>query len=461
MRPVKKVLIDPIKMSKTIRIRKGYDIKLKGKAERTTVDLASPSTFALKPTDFKDLTPKLVLKAGNEVKAGEAIFVDKDNPTVKFCSPVSGEITEVRRGAKRKILEVVILADKELKYKDFGTATPSSLNRDGVANKMLESGVWPVIKQRPYGTVAKPEVAPRDIFISGFNSAPIAADIDFVIEGEENNFQTGIDALAQLTDGSVYLGLNGSSSKLAGVQNVTKNTFDGPHPAGNIGVQIHHTAPVNKGEVVWTVSAQDVVVIGRLFNSGKLDLSRKIAVAGTKVNAPKYVKTIAGANLEGLVNEHINNDNTRIISGNVLTGTHVEANGFLGFSDDSITAIPEGNHTDFLGWTLPGFGKFSLSRTFLSYLTPGKEYDLDTNLHGEERAFVVTGEYEKVFPFDILPQFLLRAIITRNIDKMEALGIYEVIEEDFALPEVICTSKIPLQEIVGEGLSYLKKEMGH
>lgn len=447
-------------MSKTITIRKGYDIKLKGKAENIIVDLPNPSTFALKPTDFKDLTPKMVLKVGNEVKAGEPIFVDKDNPVIQFCSPVSGEITEVRRGAKRKILEVVILADKEIKYVDFGTATPSTMSREDVTAQMLKSGAWALMKQRPYGTVAQPGSAPRDIYISGFNSAPLAADIDFILEGEEAHFQAGVDALSKLTDGKVHLGLNGAS-KLSGVQNADISNFKGPHPAGNVGVQIHNTEPLNKGEVVWTVSAQDVAAIGRTFTTGKFDLTRKVAVVGSRSKSPKYLRTIAGANVEGLVKEHIDADNTRVISGDVLTGTQIEHNGFLGVFADTLTAIPEGNYKEFMGWTLPGFGKFSLSKTFPAFLTPNKEYDLDTNLHGEERAFVVSGEYEKVFPFDILPQYLLRAILTRNVDKMEALGIYEVIEEDFALPEVICTSKIPLQQIVGEGLSYLKKEMGH
>lgn len=450
-------------MSKTISIRKGYDIKMKGKAAETTVDLQTPSVFAVKPTDFKDLTPKLALKAGAEVKAGEALFFDKDRPSIQFTSPVSGEVTEVRRGAKRRILEVVVLADKETKYKDFGKSAPSSLSAEDIKARVLESGCWPFITQRPYGCVANPEVSPKAVFVSGFNSAPLAADISYVLKGNEADFNTGLEAVSKMAGTPVYLGLP-SRGVVASVLNdakAEKNTFKGPHPAGNVGVQIHHTAPLNKEETVWTVTPQDLVIIGRLFNEGHFDAKRTIAVAGSEVSTPQYVNTMIGASLEGLISKYVKGENARIISGNVFTGEQVARNGFLGFYADTVSAIPEGNQTDLFGWVLPGFGKFSVSKTFSAFLSPNKEYDLNTGMHGEERAFVVSGEYEKVFPFDIYPQFLLRAILTRNVEKMEELGIYEVVEEDFALPEVICTSKIPLQKIVNEGLSFLKKEMSH
>ena len=450
-------------MSKTISIRKGYDIKMKGEASETTADFQTPSVFAVKPTDFKDLTPKLALKAGAEVKAGEALFFDKDRPSIQFTSPVSGEVTEVRRGAKRKILEVVVLADKEIKYKDFGKATPASLSAEEIKTRVLESGCWPFITQRPYGCVANPEAAPKAVFISGFNSAPLAANISYLLKGNEADFNTGLEAVTKMAGTSVYLGLSadGSVASVLKEAKAEKNTFKGPHPAGNVGVQIHHTAPINKEETVWTVTPQDLVVIGRLFNQGHFDARRTIAIAGSEVSTPQYVNTMIGASLEGLTTEYVKGNNARIISGNVFTGEQITRDGFLGFYADTISAIPEGNQTDFMGWVLPGFGKFSVSKTFSAFLSPNKKYDLNTGMHGEERAFVVSGEYEKVFPFDIYPQFLLRAILTRNVEKMEELGIYEVVEEDFALAEVICTSKIPLQKIVNEGLSFLKKEMGH
>ena len=300
-------------------------------------------------------------------------------------------------------------------------------------------------------------------FISGFNSAPLSADISYILKGKESDFNTGLEAVTKMAGTPVYLGLPAEvnvASVLKGAK-AEKNTFKGPHPAGNVGVQIHHVAPINKDETIWTVTPQDLVVIGRLFNEGHFDARRTIAVAGSEVSTPQYVNTMIGASVEGLTSEYVKGDNARIISGNVFTGEQITRDGFLGFYADTISALPEGNQTDFMGWVLPGFGKFSVSKTFSAFLSPNKEYDLNTGLHGEERAFVVSGEYEKVFPFDIYPQFLLRAILTRNIEKMEELGIYEVVEEDFALPEVICTSKIPLQKIVNEGLSFLKKEMGH
>lgn len=450
-------------MSKTISIRKGYDIKMIGKAAETTVDLKTPSVFALKPTDFKDLTPKLALKAGAEVKAGDALFYDKDRPSIQFTSPVSGEVTEVRRGAKRKILEVVVLADKETKFKDFGKATPGSLSQEEIKTKILESGCWPFITQRPYGCVANPDAEPKAVFVSGFNSAPLAADVSYILQGKEADFKTGLEAVTKMAGTPVFIGLPAEGTISSALKEATaeKTIFKGPHPAGNVSVQIHHTQPINKGETVWTVTPQDLVVIGRLFNEGRFDARRTIAVAGSEVSKPQYVNTIIGASLEGLTNEYVKENNARIISGNVLTGEQITRDGFLGFYADTVTAIPEGDQTDFLGWVLPGFGKFSVSKTFTAFLNPNKKYDLDTGMHGEERAFVVSGEYEKVFPFDIYPTFLLKAILTRNVEKMEELGIYEIVEEDFALPEVICTSKIPLQKIVNEGLSFLKKEMGH
>jgi len=450
-------------MSKTISIRKGYDIRLNGAAELSTVNLETPKVFALKPTDFKDLVPKLAVKVGNEVKAGDPLFYDKERPSVQFTSPVSGEVTEIKRGAKRKILEVVVLADKEIKYKDFGKANIADLGADQIKERILDSGCWPFITQRPYGCVANPDVTPKAIFVSGFNTAPLAADVSYALQGKEADFKTGIDAVAKISGANVFIGLPADGSTFKGFESSKAeiNNFKGPHPAGNVSVQIHHISPMNKDEVVWTLTPQDVVIIGRLFNEGFYNAARTIAVAGTSINNPKYVNTIMGAQLTGLTKKFVSGDNVRVISGNVMTGEKVEPDGFLGFYADTVCAIPEGDQTDFLGWVLPGFGKFSVSRTFLAFLNPAKKYDLNTGMHGEERAFVISGEYEKYFPFDIYPQYLLRATLTRNVEKMEELGIYEVVEEDFALPEVICTSKIPLQKIIGEGLSFLKKEMGH
>lgn len=449
-------------MAKSIKIKKGYDIHLLGEAALTKTSTPAPETYALKPTDFADLTPRLILREGAEVKAGDAVFCDKDRPEILFCSPVSGEITEVRRGEKRKILEVVILADRETKYKSFGVVSPKSMNRDEVKNRMIEGGVWPLLVERPFGVVADPAYTPVNIFITGINSAPLAADVNFISKGEKENLQAGVDALTKLTDGKVYLSLDGDKSpsdELKNLSGVEVNYFSGPHPKGNPGVQMHHLAPLNKGERAYSVTISDLIIIGRLFTLGKLDMTRTVAVAGAGIKNPQYIDVVPGANLKNIASTFVAQGNNRIISGNVLTGKKVAVDGFFGFFSTEITAIPENKEPDFLGWILPGFDRFSLSRTFWSWLKPNKKYNLDTHMHGEERAFVMTGIYDRVFPFDIYPIHLIKSIMVKDIEKMEQLGIYEVIEEDFALCEVVCPSKIEVQKVVREGLDYLRHEV--
>ena len=444
-----------------VKIRRGANIKLKGSADKVISDAPAEETYALKPSDFPNVVPKLLLKEGAEVKAGTALFYDKNDDRIRFTSPVSGEIAEIRRGEKRKIMEVVILADKEIRYEDFGTTDLASMDRQAVIKKLLDSGVWPFIRQRPYDVIADPSSQPKAIFISAFNTAPLGEDYDFIMHRQNEIFQAGIDVLTKLTDGKVHLNINGAikaDDTFLNVGNVQINKFYGPHPTGNVGVQIHHVDPINKGEVVWVVNPQDVAIVGKLFKEGKFDASRTIALCGSMVKAPKYFKTRMGASVKNLLSDQLNEGNARVISGNVLTGHKIEANGYLGFYDNEISVIPEGGNDQFMGWLAPGFDKFSLSKTFFSWLMPGREYDLNTNMNGEERAFVVTGEYEKVFPMDIYPVHLLKAILIEDIELMENLGIYEVAPEDFALAEYACTSKINAQEIVRNGLNLVKKE---
>ena len=376
---------------------------------------------------------------------------------------MSGEIAEIVRGEKRKILEIRIIADSEIKYKDFGSADVNQLSKEKVSEKMLEAGVWPFVIQRPYSVVANPAEYPKAIFISGFDSNPLAADVDFITHDKAADFQAGIDALGKLTEGKVYLGLRGdtkSSDALSNAKGVEVADFVGNHPAGNVGVQINKIAPINKGEKVWTVAPQDVLIIGKLFNSGKYDAARTIALAGSEVSKPKYYKTLIGASIKSIVDGNINEGNSRIISGNPLTGNQVDLEGYLGTYNNSITVIPENEESRFVGWLTPNLDKLSMSRTYFSWLTPSKKYALNTCQNGEDRAFTVTGEYEKVFPFDIYPVQLLKAIITNDIENMENLGIYEVAPEDFALCEFVCTSKLSLQKIVREGLDLMLQEVG-
>ena len=448
-------------MAESVKIRKGLNIKLKGEAEKVYVDVPISETVAVKPGDFTNVRVRLLCKVGDEVKAGTALFSDKDNENVVFTSPVSGEVVEVKRGDKRRILEIKILADKEITYEPFKQANPADLSREEIIEWMLKSGTWPLIRQRPFEIIANPEDTPKAIFISAFSSAPLATDNDFILHGHGEEFQAGLDAVAKLSGGKVHLNINADATTSKVFTNATGvqiNKISGPHPAGNVGVQIHHIDPVNKGEVVWHLSPQDVLMIGRLFIGGKYDASRVVALTGSEVKKTRYHKTIIGTSIKHMIADNLEGDNLRYISGNVLTGTQIDADGYLGFYDTQVTVIPEGDKPSFLGWLAPGFDKFSLSRTFFSWLTPGKEYSLNANLNGEVRAYVVTGQYEQVLPMDIYPVQLLKSIMIGDVEALENLGIYEVAEEDFALCEYVCTSKVDVQNLIREGLDMVKRE---
>ena len=451
-------------MSKAIKIRRGLNIRLQGEADKVRATAPNSDTYAIQPPDFHGLVPKMLVKEGAAVKAGTPLFHDKYNDKIVYTSPVSGEVAEVVRGAKRRIMEVRILADKEIQYESFQQADPSTLSREEIIDNLLKSGLWPLLRQRPFDCVANPEETPKAIFISAFDSHPLAPDNDFIVHGHGEEFQAGIDAVVKLTDGKVHLNVRGdvSQSKVfTNSKGVQINKVSGPHPAGNVGVQIHHIDPINKGDLVWYLYPQDVLAIGRLFQTGKLDLSKVVALTGSEVKNPKYFKVISGACIKDIVQNDVEEGDLRYISGNPLTGTEVTTDGYLGFYDSQVTVVPEGNEPQFVltkGWLGLGFDKFSNSRAFPTWLMPGKKYRLNTNMNGEERAFVVTGQYEKVFPFDIYPVQLVKSIIVNDIDGMENLGIYEVGSEDFALCEYVCTSKINVQKIVREGLDVVKEE---
>ncbi|MEE4214689.1 MAG: Na(+)-translocating NADH-quinone reductase subunit A [Bacteroidales bacterium] len=448
-------------MPKQIKLRKGLNIRMKGKADKILIPEERPGRFAVKPVDFPGMVPKMTVKPGAEVKAGTTLFFDKKNEKVKYASPVSGLVLDVVRGERRRILEVIIEAKGD-EYEDFGKADPEKMDAEEIKKKLLDSGLWPAVRQRPYHIVADPDEKPRSIFISGFDSAPLAPDYDYIIDHlPKEYYLTGIKVLRKLTEGNVYLSLssNTTSDLLKNTPGVEINYFSGPHPAGNIGVQIHHIAPVNKGETVWYVNLQDIVSIGRLFEEGKYAPDKIVALAGSEVEKPRYYRTRSGASISPIVKGNITSFNVRYISGNVLTGQKIQSDGFIGYYDSMVSVIPEGDYYEFFGWITPGLNKFSLSRTFLTWLMPGKKYRLDTNMHGGERAFVVTGEYEKVLPMDIYPMQLLKSILVEDIDRMEQLGIYEVADEDFALCEFICPSKVEIQSIIRKGLDLMVKEM--
>lgn len=451
-------------MSKDVRIKKGLDIKLKGEAEKITEKAVLSNTYVLRPEDFHGVIPKLISKVGTKVKAGEPVFYDKSNEDIKFVSPVSGEIIDIARGAKRKILEIKIQADKTQSVLEHKPLDVAKANEEAIKTMLLSSGCWPFIKQRPYDVIANPIVAPKAIFISGYASAPLAADLDFTLQGKEQELQTAITALSKLTEGAVHVSVGkNANSPLAGLTNVTLHKVSGPHPSGNVGTLINKVDPINKGETVWTVNAQDLVIIGELFLTGKFNAERIVALAGSEIKAPRYFVTKIGSEISTMIYDKgvDKNANARIISGNVLSGKEIKPDGYLDFYSNVVTVIPEGDDYEFFGWNKPVFDKVSTSRALtFSWLNPNKKYDLNTNTNGEHRAFVVTGSYEEVFPLDIYPLQILKACMYQDLDEMEALGMYEVAPEDFALTEFVCVSKQPHQKIIREGLDLMLKEIG-
>ena len=444
-------------MSKIIKLCKGLDIRLQGEAAKTVADAQHAAEYAVSPLDFEGITPKMLVKVGDTVEAGSPLFFDKKRPEILFTSPVSGTVATVNRGEKRKILSVVVSADKQVAYKEFAKLDVATASREEIVKLLLESGLWTMFVQRPYGVVATPSDMPKAIFVSAFDSAPLAIDYDFALAGDKEALQKGFDVLGRLTEGKVHLSYHAKQTapQFSGVE---LHAFKGKHPAGNVGVQIHHIDPINKGEKVWTLNIQDVAILGRLFLSGKVDMSRVIAVAGSCVAEPKYYRVVAGASVESILGGKLSNEHARVISGNVLTGRNVGKEGFLGVNANQITVIPEGDNYELLGWAMPRFNKFSVSRAYLSWLFPCRKYNLDTNMNGGERAFVMNDLYEQYLPMDIYPVHLVKACLANDLDKMENLGIYEVIEEDLALCEFVCPSKIEMQQIIRNGINTMIKE---
>ncbi len=451
-------------MSKVIKIKKGLNIPLKGEAEKILNDAPRSSHYAVFPIDFHGLTPKMMVKEGEKVKAGSPLFFDKYNEKIIYTSPVSGTFKILVRGEKRRILRIVIEADPEDSYLDFGAAEPGLLSREKIVEKILQSGLWPSVRQRPYSIVANPDEKPKAIFVSAFDSSPLAPDMDFIVNGQEDDFQKGLDVLAQLTEGEVHLGIHAEKTKnkaFINAENVKIHSFKGPHPSGNVGIQIHHISPINKGDLVWYIGIQHLIMLGRLFSKGIYDARKKIALAGSEVLNPRYYNVTNGASVKDIVQNNVRKEeglHPRFISGTALTGTKLEENDFLRFYDDMITILPEGDQPELFGWIAPNFDKFSVSPTFPSSLIPGQKFRHNTNIRSGERPFVITGLYEKVLPMDIMPMQLLKSIMINDIDMMEKLGIYEVAPEDFALCEYVCPSKIEIQECIREGLDTMRQE---
>ena len=444
-------------MSKNIKLRKGLDINLAGKAEAVVETLPMAASYAVSPLDFENVTPKLLVKVGDKVEVGTALFFDKNNPRILFTSPVSGTVSAINRGEKRKLLNVAVEPDQQQTVKELAVADVAKAERSEIVEMLLLSGLWTRIVERPYGVIANPELTPKAIFVSAFDSAPLAPDYNFVLSAEKEAIEAGMAVLARLTNGKVHLSARkGDEGFMAEVKGVEYHTFSGKHPAGNVGVQIHHIDRIAKGDIVWTVNIQDVALIGRLVKGGKLDMTKTIAVTGSEVQKPAYKRIISGAAIESIVGK-VGQD-VRIISGNVLTGRKVEADGYITSDANQLTLIPEGNVYELLGWAMPRFHRFSVSRAYFSWLCPKKQYKLDTNLNGGERPFVVTGLYENYLPMDVYVAYLLKACLVKDLDKMENLGIYELLPEDLALCEFVDPSKIEMQQILRDGINLMIKE---
>ena len=448
-------------MANVIKLRKGLDISLKGKPSQEWLKVKAPGFYSLVPDDFTGVTPKVVVKEQEYVMAGGPLFIDKNHPELKFVSPVSGVVTSVERGARRKVLNIVVEAAAEQDYEEFGTMNPAQMTGEEVKQALLNAGLFAFVRQRPYDVIADPTVQPKAIFVSAFDSSPLAPDFEFVLKGEEKNFQTGLTALSKMAKTYLNIRAGQTSKALTDAKDVVVTAFDGPHPAGNVGVQINHLSPIVKGETVWTIGAEAVIFIGRLMNTGRIDMTRTVALTGSEVLKPAYCKLKVGALLTHVFKDNVTTGkDLRYISGNVLTGKQVSPNGFLGAFHTQLSVIPEGDEIhEMLGWIKPRFNQFSTSHSYFSWLLGKKEYVIDARVKGGERHMIMSNEYDRVFPMDIFPEYLLKAIIAGDIDRMEALGIYEVAPEDFALCEFVCSSKVEVQRIVRAGLDMLRAEM--
>ena len=459
-------------MTNLIKTKRGLDIEISGKARETVGRATLSEMIAMIPDHYHGVIPKIMVKPGDKVKAGTPVFHNKTFESMNFVSPVSGEIKAVNRGERRKVLSVVIAREREIEYEKFDVKPLDKLSREEVKALLLLAGLWPYIKQRPYDVIADPNIAPKAVFISSFDSAPLAPDNEFAMRGGFADFQSGIDVLAKLTDAKIHLGIKAGSEStdFRMTRGVEITEFQGPHPAGNVGVQINHVDPVNKGEVVWTIGAQDILFLGRFFNKGIVDLSRLVALTGPEALETQYYRFLPGASIEPVVKGNVRDGMPlRYISGNVLTGLAVEADGAIDPYATQITVLAEGSEThEFLGWAMPRLNRFSATNLYFSKLLKyssvekvlGKKiFNWDARLMGEQRCIIMSNEYDKVLPMDILPEFLIKAMLAKNIDKMENLGAYEVAPEDFALCEFVDTSKLPLQSIVRGALDYMKSEL--
>jgi len=449
--------------TKGIRTRRGANIKIKGEAEKILANAPHSNTFAIHPDDFFNLIPKLFVKEGDAVKRGTPVLYSKENPEIQVVSPVAGTVDQIVRGPKRKIEKIIIkgAAKQEAEKLEFGNL--NSLTAEDIKAILLKSGAWSFIEQRPYGVIADPKAKPKALYVSMVNTAPLQVDYGFILKNKKDAFQAGLNVLAKLMEQPVNLGISVFEKQdYESLENCSLYTIDGPHPAGNVSVHIHKLDPLNPNEKVWVVRPEDVANIGTLFTEKSFAANRTVAVAGNVLDNPLYIATTIGAEVAPLIERvALQSDNVRIINGDVFTGTTTHQEGHLGYLNNLLSVIPEGNQYRMFGW-LPFVDNAipSLSKTSFSWLLGSKGYEVNTNLNGEERALVVTGEMEKLMPMELYPMQLLKACLAEDIEKMEALGIYEVVPEDFGLIDFANTSKIEAQQIIRDAIALMIKEVG-
>ena len=435
-------------------ITKGLDLKLSGNAQDSNLAFDVPRPFYIRPSDFRWLTPKLLVQVGDSVRVGTPLFCDKKDERVVIVSPVEGSVSEIVRGEKRVVEALVIDRCPDVNavaMVEFSEPTDGQ----AVRNLLLQYGLWPCLRQRPFSVIPSPDAMPKAVFVSCFDSNPLAPDFNVLMRDKEEVFLYGLQMLQRVSgDAPMHLCVReGVDNQLfEKAENVQKHYFSGPHPAGNVGTHIHYVDPLDKGETVWYVDPQEVARIGEFFREHRLSFAKIAALTGPAASQTGYFTTLCGADLSALLKEELGADNKRVISGSVLSGNKLDKFPVLGFYDRQITVVDEGGEREFIGWLLPGFRKWSLSRTFLAWITPKRTYKVNTSLHGGRRAIVLTDVYDKVFPLDLMPLQLLKACEIKDIEQMEALGIYEVDDEDFALCELVCPSKTECQRIVREAM---------
>ena len=443
-----------------IKLKKGLDIPLAGSPKQEISTGNTINTVAVLGEEYIGMRPTMAVEVGDTVKKGQVLFEDKKTPGVKFTAPVAGTVKEINRGAKRVLQSVVIEAagNDAVQFAKYSANELAGISREQVVQNMVDSGLWVALRTRPFSQTPAIDSTPRAIFVNAMDTNPLAADPEVVIAADSEAFSHGLTVLAKLTEGKLYLSKK-AGANIPSVAQAQVAEFDGPHPAGLVGTHIHLLDPVSAKKVVWHIGYQDVIAIGKLFTTGELHSERVIALAGPAVKSPRLVKTILGASVAEQTAGELADGQNRIISGSVLSGSTAHGvHGYLGRFHTQVSVLAEGYDKEFLGWIAPGATKFSVTRAYLSHLSPKRLFNMTTTTNGSSRAMVPIGNYERVMPLDILPTLLLRDLISGDTDGAQTLGCLELDEEDLALCTFVCPGKYDYGTILRNCLTTIQKE---